>query len=1683
MRKKFTFLLMALLALAGFKSWGQESQTITIGTGTATFEHMPFNSFYNYSYAQMLYLGNEIGESGTITSISFYAEGRVNANLKLKIYMKCVDRNSYSNSNDWESVTAGDLVYENDSYYAYPTGWITFTLDEFFQYDNSKNLMIAFDNNTGSYYSSKNFRYTYTSSNTCIYQRSDDTNIDPLSPSQANGPANFRPNIQITIEPSASCPKPTGLAASNITATGATISWTGNDAESYDLAYGVASTFDLSNHAYTLEDGLTATSVTLSGLTAETEYKCAVKAHCSDEEESAWSDVVSFMPTATKVLTVCDGNNTNEKIPIYGGYADSDYKSQFIFPAQYLESMQGGIIKSMTFYAQQANVNIPGTWSVYLSEVDGTTLSGLQDWNDLENVVEGQTMTISGNKLTVNFPTPFEYNGGNLLIGFNETVSGTTYPTTTWYGVNQSTNTAYYRYFYYSESAGPIQFLPKTTFAYEDGAEKFAITLIHPEDAAVGTISADYEQAAAGTTVTLSANFNLGYTLNYFMVDGVQIVGNTFEMPEHNVTVSVAYNTLTMYAITFDPEIDDDIISVSATYNGEPVTAAPAGTEITLSYSNLDEGYIFNNWTLNGAQLPGSTFEMPEEDAVIGVNLTERERYDVTINSDVQDYIIANPSSDILDGTTVTLTISPAAGYVLTELHVLDEGENEQAVTINPENSNIRTFVMPESDVTVSAVFSPVYNISIDMALVGGSISQMSTQGTLTAYPAGTQVFLSAIPDTDYSFVENSFIVTRSDGQTGPTVTYTNMMYSFIMPESNVTVSATFNKTAFAVSQVITPMYSGSFSVSKTAHVGIGETVTLSNFNAQNGYYFDFEDVNSLVVKRNDNQANVDVNNFGNIYQFAMPASDVTVTATFKVRPRYEVVIGSVTNGTVTFSYGEPDDHKYMSGETVYLEVNPASSDYTLESITATPSEGSAITPQPYYGGPKYYFTMPDFELEESTVTVTATFREFNTYTINYYVNGQLDRTMQCKEDRFVNNDGPQNVAVPAGMTFEGWGIAEIGTYTTEKPAVLGNAEYPTQDYDLYAVLSYTESVPAGSKDDKWVEVTSPSDLKNNDQVIIVKKLSNVVMCDRSGEFSGSFEKATISIYNNEITSLPSNAVILTAIDNSGNWKFSFNDAHVGQSTLSDYNGGYLVPYGLWNPSCDTWTIEQDGSSVYLRDTQFNANLAFHNGYFTCNQYTNSQAQLFKKYNPVITTNYYMTSVLTEGTVTENTTAKNIIITTGTVTVNNDIVLTMAENGLFRNEDAADFVFKDGAQLIYNGAEKVNATFEKNIAEANTRDSEWSGWYTISSPLANSVEFTEVENLIPTYVEADNYDLYRLNEAAGMWENARVNEGEALFSTIDKGLGYIYANNAGADHIAFAGEVNVEDVECTLTNDALNGFNLIGNPFSQNITLANVTGTAELADGFYVLNNDNTWGTEPMTGEIKPLQGFLVQATADGDATISKPTSAPSKGERSNEQNTNIEIIVSNSSYRDNAYAMFGEGIGLNKISHRNAEAPMVYIPQGGEDFAIAFMDENTTVFPLNFKAMTTGKYSISLKATEDVNTLVLIDNQTGVETNMLLEESYSFIGSPADRDNRFTVKLGISQNNGQNDDEHFVYQYGNELVIDGEGMLQVFDVLGRVVISEEVHGQRVNIGNLVKGTYIVRMTGENVMTQKIIVK
>lgn len=161
--------------------------------------------------------------------------------------------------------------------------------------------------------------------------------------------------------------------------------------------------------------------------------------------------LAAFAPwtTAQETLTVYDqgGSTTSQYVPIYGYYADYGCRSQFIIPADKLEAMQGGTIEKLTFYIQ-SSVSLNETFTVYLKVVDYTSFSGsMEDWSTMTAVWTNTVSFNSDNEMVIDFSsTPFEYEGGNLMIGFQVTNWGSSCPRTYWFGESQTTVTATYNY-------------------------------------------------------------------------------------------------------------------------------------------------------------------------------------------------------------------------------------------------------------------------------------------------------------------------------------------------------------------------------------------------------------------------------------------------------------------------------------------------------------------------------------------------------------------------------------------------------------------------------------------------------------------------------------------------------------------------------------------------------------------------------------------------------------------------------------------------------------------------------------------------------------------------------------------------------------------------------------------------------------------------------------------------------------------------------------------------------------------------------------------------------------------------------------------------------------------------------------------------------------------------------------
>ena len=462
-------------------------------------------------------------------------------------------------------------------------------------------------------------------------------------------------------------------------------------------------------------------------------------------------------------------------------------------------------------------------------------------------------------------------------------------------------------------------------------------------------------------------------------------------------------------------------------------------------------------------------------------------------------------------------------------------------------------------------------------------------------------------------------------------------------------------------------------------------------------------------------------------------------------------------------------------------------------------------------------------------------------------------------------------------------------------------------------------------------------------------------------------------------------------------------------------------------------------------------------------------------------TSYYCTNIEIPQTQTiaTNTTWENVSVA-NKITIEEGATLTIT--GLIGCADAEKLIIKEGGQLIHNNA-GVKATLEKEIeGYGSTNDA----WYTISSPLVGNVALSDVEGLIPTN---NNYDLYRYDEPTSVWQN--VKESSNIFTSLESGRGFLYANKYDVT-LSFSGELNGDDVSYYLTKTddiTLSGFHLIGNPFAHNIYKGEGAAIEDknLATGYYTLSNSGAWGAK-ISNEIPitPGQGILVKTLQEGDVTIKKINTSPSR-------KSNMDVLsisVKNNDYEDNAFILFNDGESLEKINHQNQNVPMIYLPVDGINYAVANLSDDVKDIPLSFKATTMGEYNISINSSNnDFEYIYLVDNQTGNVTNMLVDE-YTFIATSNDNSNRFVIKLYDVNSVGEiGNTENNIYVNNDELIvtnIEGLGVIDIYDILGRNVSRLETSCNMVkhNISDMDTGVYIVKITDANGMkAHKVVVE
>ncbi|MBR3561634.1 MAG: carbohydrate-binding domain-containing protein [Oscillospiraceae bacterium] len=222
------------------------------------------------------------------------------------------------------------------------------------------------------------------------------------------------------------------------------------------------------------------------------------------------------------------------------------------------------------------------------------------------------------------------------------------------------------------------------------------------------------------------------------------------------------------------------------------LTIAP-GYEVTkITVKDASNNDVSNN---DSVKADKEGFTMPDYSVTVYIEFGKID-YTITKNSMTHGSVTvkkgANEVTTAQIGDPITLTASPEPNYELTSLTVVKDGSNAD-VNISG-TGDTRTFDMPASNVTVSAVFEGArFGITILDAITGGTVTAKQNNVSVTQARAGSEVTLTATPAAGYQL--GSFTVTKQGGET---VTVTDN--KFTMPAEAVTVSATFVGRAVSVS-------------------------------------------------------------------------------------------------------------------------------------------------------------------------------------------------------------------------------------------------------------------------------------------------------------------------------------------------------------------------------------------------------------------------------------------------------------------------------------------------------------------------------------------------------------------------------------------------------------------------------------------------------------------------------------------------------------------------------------------------------------------------------------------------------------------------------------------------------------------------------------------------------------------
>ena len=410
------------------------------------------------------------------------------------------------------------------------------------------------------------------------------------------------------------------------------------------------------------------------------------------------------------------------------------------------------------------------------------------------------------------------------------------------------------------------------------------------------------------------------------------------------------------------------------------------------------------------------------------------------------------------------------------------------------------------------------------------------------------------------------------------------------------------------------------------------------------------------------------------------------------------------------------------------------------------------------------------------------------------------------------------------------------------------------------------------------------------------------------------------------------------------------------------------------------------------------------------------------------------------------------------------------------------------------------------------------------------------------YADVARVDLYAFYEPEYHWINLKRNSNSHWHmnattepiaytneTTLTPGKGYLVSIDKD-QLLQNRGTLNNGEVEIALGYTpaqewaGLVGYNLIGNPYqsyldfpafaSQNSGLWYDGSKGKAVEPTYAVYDDAmggyiqykegaSRGSKSASGILNMHQGFMVRSSG---ATRAKFTNAM----RTNEGNgvsfrgeqpayplINL-TVTDDEGVNDFAVLELGRDRdeGAEKLRANDSKG-WLYLHHGSEDYGILFRSEVDDYQPLWFEADEAGSYTLSWEtANAEFEALTLVDNITGVVTDMLAHDRYTFEATPEQYASRFKIVIGDYKDMEENDahvpveGSTFAYVNNGNIVLtgletEGEASLQIIDMTGRVILCRDAsHASVISTDGIASGIYVLRLTdGKGTKIQKIVIE